>query len=87
MGINIKEKMEMSCANTLIAAFVTRMQNESCRVSRRGWGGDGQGDTAEPTAPPVLAASRPFYGVGVRDGEPRLSLLSAGRRSASSRAY
>lgn len=87
MGINIEEKMEMSCANTLIAAFVTQMRNESCRVSHRGWGGDGQGDTAEPTAPPVLVASGPFYGVGARDGEPRHSLLSAGGRSASSRAY
>lgn len=66
-------------ANTLTAAFVTRMQNESCRASRPGWEGDGQGDAAEPTASPALMGLRPFYVAAARDGEPRHSLLSAGK--------
>lgn len=81
MGITIKAKMEMSRANTLTAAFVTWMQNELCRVSRLGWGGDGQGDAAEPTASPVLMGSRPFYAAVARDGEPRHSLPSAGKEA------
>ena len=73
--------METSCANTLTAAFVTRMQNELCGVSRPGWGGDGPGDAAEPTASPALMGSRPFYVTAVRDGQPRHSLLSAGEEA------
>ena len=81
VGITIKEKMEMSCACRLTAAFVTRMHSELCGVSRLGWGGDGQGDTTEPAALPALMGSSPFD--AVRDGEPRPSLLSAGGEALS----